>query len=80
VPIYEYVCSSCGLRVEVLQRRGDPPPEQCPADACEGDELVRALSAHNVGGASFGSDPVPAHCNTGGACSGCPGAGGGLPC
>lgn len=76
MPIYEYVCTQCGVRVETLQRRDDPPPAGCPADGCEGDEMVRALSAHVVGGSSFGSDPLPAHCNSGGACAGCPGAAG----
>jgi len=47
VPIYEYVCDSCGERIEVLQRLSDPPPESCPRDA---GTLIRVLSAHNVGG------------------------------
>src|SRR5688572_30467099 len=32
MPIYEYVCESCGKLNEVLQKVADPAPEQC--DAC----------------------------------------------
>lgn len=30
MPLYEYRCSSCGERVEVLQHVGDPPLTECP--------------------------------------------------
>jgi len=29
MPTYEYECTKCGTRVELLQRVGDPPLKQC---------------------------------------------------
>jgi putative FmdB family regulatory protein len=34
VPLYEYVCASCGERSEVLQRLGEEPLRVCPT--CSG--------------------------------------------
>ncbi|MCP4870446.1 MAG: hypothetical protein GY898_17220 [Proteobacteria bacterium] len=65
MPIYEYVCDSCSETVEVLQKRNAPAPE-CPT----GDEgqMVRVLSAHNVGAPSRGGGaPAPKE-----ACGDCP--------
>ena len=30
MPLYEYECTQCGNRTELLQRHGDPPLERCP--------------------------------------------------
>ena len=30
MPLYEYECTECGHRTELLQRHGDPPLEKCP--------------------------------------------------
>ena len=30
MPLYEYECTECGHRTELLQRYGDPPLEKCP--------------------------------------------------
>jgi putative FmdB family regulatory protein len=48
MPIYEYVCDSCGERSEVLQRRSDPTP-LCTTQKCDDGALVRVMSAHVVG-------------------------------
>ncbi len=29
MPLYEYECTECGHRTELLQRHGDPPLEKC---------------------------------------------------
>lgn len=42
MPIYEYQCQSCGSKLEVMQRIGDPPPGVC--SKCGGD-LRKLLSA-----------------------------------
>jgi putative FmdB family regulatory protein len=34
MPLYEYQCTECGKRVEVLQRISDPPPASC--EHCSG--------------------------------------------
>lgn len=42
MPLYEYRCSSCGERVEVLQHVGDPPLTECRV--C-GGAMEKLLSA-----------------------------------
>ncbi len=69
MPIYEYLCDTCGETVEILQKISDPPPEACPDG--DGGKLIRILSAHNVGGAASGQ--VGALCDRSEAptCGGC---------
>lgn len=43
MPIYEYVCESCGERLERLQKLSDAPPSECPA--CGEPRLRRLVSA-----------------------------------
>jgi len=42
MPIYEYVCQSCGRKTEVLQRISEKPLKICPH--C-GGKLKKAISA-----------------------------------
>lgn len=42
MPLYEYLCETCGRRTEALQRMDDPPLTSCPH--CEGP-LRKLLSA-----------------------------------
>lgn len=43
MPIYEYVCESCGAEIERLQRMADDPLKDCPD--CEKPSLKRKISA-----------------------------------
>jgi len=43
MPIYEYKCSSCGQKREVLQKLSDAPLKQCPA--CGKATLDKLISA-----------------------------------
>lgn len=43
MPIYEYRCSSCGHKLETLQKISEPLLTQCPA--CHRDALVKQVSA-----------------------------------
>ncbi|MAS10612.1 zinc ribbon domain-containing protein [Endozoicomonas sp. G2_2] len=43
MPIYEYVCRSCGHELEQLQRLSDDPLTQCPE--CAEPQLKRKISA-----------------------------------
>jgi putative FmdB family regulatory protein len=43
MPLYEYLCESCGERLERLQKMGAPPLVDCPA--CGEPRLRRLLSA-----------------------------------
>jgi putative FmdB family regulatory protein len=43
MPIYEYVCRSCGEKTEVIQRVGEKPLTSCPH--CGKRTLKKAVSA-----------------------------------
>lgn len=43
MPIYEYQCSACGHRVEVIQKMTDSPLETC--DSCKQPTLRKLVSA-----------------------------------
>ena len=43
MPIYEYVCQSCGHDHEALQKLSDAPLTDCPA--CQAPALVKQISA-----------------------------------
>jgi len=42
VPIYEYICESCGKKFDFLQKISDPPIEVCPE--C-GGKMKKLISA-----------------------------------
>jgi putative FmdB family regulatory protein len=42
MPLFEYQCTQCGERVEVIQRLSDPPYSHCPK--CGGD-MKKLISA-----------------------------------
>lgn len=43
MPIYEYECSACGHRLEIIQKFSDAPLAECPA--CGKSALHKLLSA-----------------------------------
>ena len=43
MPIYEYQCASCGVRLEKLQKVSDAPLSQCPS--CDKPALQKLVSA-----------------------------------
>ncbi|MBL0040741.1 MAG: zinc ribbon domain-containing protein [Xanthomonadales bacterium] len=43
MPIYEYVCATCGKKSDHLMRLSDPDPTECPT--CGPATLTRAVSA-----------------------------------
>jgi putative FmdB family regulatory protein len=43
MPIYEYVCATCGQKSDHLMRLSDPDPTECPT--CGPATLTRAVSA-----------------------------------
>lgn len=42
MPLYEYQCTQCGERMEILQKISDPPYSHCPK--CGGD-MKKLLSS-----------------------------------
>jgi putative FmdB family regulatory protein len=73
MPIYEYLCDSCGQIVESLQRMSDPPLTDCPS--ADGGSLTRILSSHNVGGVATGFEGAACDRSEAPACGGCDMAG-----
>ncbi len=49
MPVYEYECSACGHRIEILQKFSDPPVERC--DMCNGrmKKLISQSAFHLKG-------------------------------
>lgn len=43
MPIYEYLCNSCGVRKEHIQKMSDAPITTCPE--CNSTEYVKLISA-----------------------------------
>ena len=43
MPIYEYVCDSCGHEMEAIQKISEDPLVKCPA--CDADTLRKKISA-----------------------------------
>ncbi len=56
MPIYEYLCESCGKVNEKLQKVSDPPPSRC--DECGGRKLAKLVSrsAFQLKGGGWYSD------------------------
>ena len=56
MPIYEYLCESCGMVNEKLQKVGDPPPARC--DECGSRKLAKLVSrsAFQLKGGGWYSD------------------------
>jgi len=72
MPLYEYACTGCGHRFEVLQRMGAPSQGvSCPK--CDGAKVVKQLSTFASAGNVVGSSaslpcgaPSAASCGSGG--------------
>ena len=56
MPIYEYLCESCGMVNEKLQKVSDPPPARC--DECGSRKLAKLVSrsAFQLKGGGWYSD------------------------
>lgn len=56
MPLYEYQCTECGERVEIIQRLSDPPPAHCAK--CNGDmkKLVSAPAIQFKGSGWYKTD------------------------
>jgi len=50
MPIYEFVCESCGRLVERLQKMSDPPPDACPECAGRMAKIMSRTSFQLKGG------------------------------
>jgi putative FmdB family regulatory protein len=73
MPIYEYLCGTCGQIVEAHQRLSDPPLSDCPSN--DGGSLERILSVCNVGGTATGWEGASCERSVAPTCGGCDQAG-----
>jgi putative FmdB family regulatory protein len=71
MPIYEFVCRSCGLRFEALVRLGKDGEVGC--QACGGKEVRKLVSSFGIGGGGSRLKESSAGCSTchGHSCSTC---------
>ena len=57
MPIYEYKCTSCGHRKEVLQKLSDAPLKECPAcGKVTLSKLISAAGFHLKGSGWYATD------------------------
>ena len=59
MPLYEYICQTCGERFEKLIR-GDARAQQIVCPSCASAAITRALSTFATGGSS--AAPTPPAC------------------
>lgn len=56
MPIYEYQCDKCGMRVELLQKISDSPLESCEKCAGKMRKLISSTTFHLKGGGWYVTD------------------------
>ena len=56
MPLYEYQCTKCGERVEVIQRISDPPASHCPKCGGEMKKLFSAPAIQFKGSGFYKTD------------------------
>jgi len=49
MPIYEYKCSQCAKKLEIIQRVSDPPLQSCPDCSGKLEKLLSQSSFHLKG-------------------------------
>ncbi|HET9481245.1 MAG TPA: zinc ribbon domain-containing protein, partial [Candidatus Polarisedimenticolia bacterium] len=60
MPLFDFLCDSCGHRFEELVSEGEVPP--CPE--CGGAKAERLLPVFAVGSRERGAAPAPGACGT----------------
>lgn len=56
MPLYEYQCTNCGERVEILQRISEPPYSHCPKCGAEMKKLLSAPAIQFKGSGFYKTD------------------------
>ena len=56
MPLYEYQCTSCGERVEIIQRSSDSPHGHCPKCGGEMKKLFSAPAIQFKGSGFYKTD------------------------
>ena len=56
MPLYEYQCTTCGERTEILQRVSDPPYTHCPKCGGEVKKLISSPAIQFKGSGFYKTD------------------------
>lgn len=56
MPLYEYKCSKCGERIEIIQRVSDPPYTHCPKCGGEMKKLISSPAIQFKGSGFYKTD------------------------
>lgn len=56
MPLYEYQCTQCGERAEILQRVSDPPYRHCPKCGGEMKKLISSPAIQFKGSGFYKTD------------------------
>ena len=64
MPLYEYICKSCGQRVEILQRMGEGS-EGLACPGCGEEQLEKQLSTFSSGSNGGAAGELAAGCGSG---------------
>ncbi len=56
MPLYEYQCTQCGERSEILQRVSDPPYTHCPKCGGEVKKLISSPAIQFKGSGFYKTD------------------------
>ncbi len=56
MPIYEYLCASCGYQFEEVQKFNDPPVEECPNCGKKSASRQVSMSAFHLKGGGWYKD------------------------
>lgn len=56
MPLYEYECTNCKERVEVIQRISDPPYTHCPKCGAEMKKLISSPAIQFKGSGFYKTD------------------------
>ena len=56
MPLYEYQCTKCGERSEILQRVSDPPYTHCPKCGGEVKKLISSPAIQFKGSGFYKTD------------------------
>lgn len=67
MPLYEYLCSSCGHRFERIQKFSDPPVAECPSCGGKVDKLLSSPAIQFKGAGWYVNDYARAGKSDGGA-------------
>ena len=56
MPLYEYECTKCKERVEIIQRISDPPTTHCPKCGAEMKKLISSPAIQFKGSGFYKTD------------------------